>query len=279
MARTPTDPTKAQVWITKGIDDLDFEFYFPQGPKGDPGGYTSGTSLNTTNLNAITVAGIYKQDNGANATLLQNYPVASSGILHVDERIAPANGLSILQTYYPFTGSSGVNPRQFYRRYLVANTTWGPWESYVAQRVDQTAGRAIYTFDTINQREQLIYGDTGWRDITTAFGGGVGGALYLRRANSQVSLQMAGFQMATAIPNGTAISNLPVGFRPTVNSYYPLIHGASRNSRSFYMGANGTGGFNNAFADENYSSLIQWSTIDAWPTSLPGASYTGIPNT
>jgi hypothetical protein len=36
---------------------------------------------------------------------------------------------------------------------------------FAASRVDQTAGRAIYQWDDLNQREQLIYGDTGWRSI------------------------------------------------------------------------------------------------------------------
>lgn len=269
MARTPTDPTKAQVWITKGLDDLDFEFYIPQGPKGDPGGVTLGTTIGASNLDQFKSPGVYRQDNGSYPALALNYPIVASGILYVDDRLGGAS--SVMQTYYPFTGASGINPRQHYRRYLVSSTTWGPWESYVAQRVDQSAGRAIYTWDTINQRDQLIYGDTGWRDVMPS--SGTAAWIRLRRIGGMVSVWVADWVNGT----NSDIVALPVGFRTGTNSI--VANWGIRSNAPLNVVVSGPGAVVQAAQSANaLSAFITYPTIESWPTALPGTASGSIPN-
>ncbi|UVK62842.1 hypothetical protein SEA_UZUMAKI_20 [Arthrobacter phage Uzumaki] len=276
MALTPTDPTKAQIWIRGTAPDQIIDLYVPRGAKGDPGGYIAGTTLGTNDLNNIKTAGIYRQDDGTKASLLLNYPVVSSGIIHVDERVTGASG-SLMQTFYPFLGSSGINPRHFYRRYMVAGSTWGPWEMYASQRIDQSAGRAIYTWDQLNSREQLIYGDTGWRNVTSLAGVAVAsGSIFMRRFISSVEIQIDSVTLS-GTPNGTLVT-APAGFRSSFMGYFGVIHGPTRGSRSLYVGSNGDMAYNNANAGEVMLNRLTWTTTEAWPTSLPGTAYGSIPN-
>lgn len=280
MAQTPTDPTKAQVWITKGIDDLDFEFYFPQGPKGDPGGFTTGTQLLNNNLNAITVNGLYRQDNSANATLVNNYPVTAPGVMQVMERSAG----SIVQVYYTITGTPTYEARTHYVRVLQA-TVWSPWRTFASTRVDQTAGRAIYQWDELNNREQLIYGDTGWRNMNAIVDPnfvpeGVG--VQLRRIGNRVTCDVRGKLTAVpTVPTQQLIMAIPVGFRGVNYAVYPsgisgtsvISMGYPSNNIDLYLYS--TANFVNA---STRIAQASWTTDEVWPTTLPGTANGTIPN-
>jgi hypothetical protein len=290
MPRTPDDPTKAQAWLTQNGPQVDLELYVPRGNKGDPGGITLGTTLGATNLNEFKTPGIYRQDNGNNATLLNNYPVTSSGILYVDDRLG--GQASVMQTYYPFMGTSGVNPRQHYRRYLVASTTWGPWECYVAQRVDQTAGRAIYTWNPLNSQDQLVYGDTGWRTVTPNTNATVtGGTVRFRRIGNQVYLRFVDLALSTGA-NGFgelfAAADIPIGFRPNGVERSMQMVGQTNNATylqviSIYSAVAWlyqTIGIANSLSrpPSPLQGTVTWVTDEAWPTTLPGTAFGSIPN-
>lgn len=271
MARTPTDPTKAQVWVTKGLDDLDFEFYFPQGPKGDPGGIVNGTPLGAANLNEIVTTGVYRQDSGSNATALNNYPFPNSGVLLVFQS-AGAGYLS--QQYMPLNGGT-LSAKQFYRREFVT-PSWGPWRLYASSRVDQTAGRAIYQFDDVNMRDQLIYGDTGYRNITTLLGDVSTGAVYLRRMGGICSLSFSNVEFTN--PSSTVVHTynalLPAGFRSAWAARYPLSPSAGQIT---VYGSTGNIDLVKGVSTTLFNEVI-WTTNDTWPTSLPGVSAATIPN-
>ncbi|WNN94524.1 minor tail protein [Arthrobacter phage Lewando] len=131
----------------------------PVGPKGDPGPFSAPAWIGTGNLDAMTTSGFYQQVNGAYATLANNYPVALGGYLLVVYRSAG----DIVQEYTP-----QIHPTTGYRvKYIrsIAGSGWTAWRAFPTSRVDQTAGRVIYQWDPVNNREQLIYGDTGWRSI------------------------------------------------------------------------------------------------------------------
>lgn len=197
-----------------------------------------------------------------------------------------------MQTFYPFSGASGINPRSFYKRYLVTSTTWGPWEAYVAQRVDQTAGRAIYTWDTINQREQLVYGDTGLRAVDSLLDNtkfdvtGTARTIRLRRTGNVVSL--AGQVLSTAaVTSGSSLLTLPVGFRQdgmteslglhTTNStLIRLLLGNGTYALTTYWPVSGVALTWNAGQVAQFS--LMWTTNDPWPTTLPGTAVGTIPN-
>jgi hypothetical protein len=294
MARTPTDPTKAQVWITKGLDDLDFEFYFPQGPKGDAGGFTLGTALDNVsdtgtgkyNLNDVVVSGIYRMTATNDGLLLRNYPRNyDTGILEVFERVP---GQTILQVWH----SINQTARLKYERTYVTGV-WSPWRLYTTTRVDQTAGRAMYVFDDLNGREQLVYGDTGMREVSSlvnaAFfdSSGVTRQLFIRRTNNLVSV--SGQMLSTASTSSVSALTIPNGFRPqsvveatclnirSASSWARVnTAGGGANTMSLISGPNAAnGGF---IAGDVFNIGVTWMTNDTWPSSLPGNASGGVAN-
>lgn len=280
MARTPDDPTKAQVWVTKGLDDLDFEFYFPQGPKGDPGGIAYGTALDAVNLNDIVTSGVYRTTATSSLAALDNYPVALAGVLVVHERLRDATTYqSVFQEYFVADSVNGARVR--YVRYLYGKTSWTPWRAYVSQRVDQTAGRAIYTWDDVNKREQLTYGDTGWRNITSSVATVTAGAINLRRVGQIVELNITDLTVSDASASSLNFAGiLPVGFRPyhwgnfnTLNS--PAVSSISRGVR---VKNTGDVTIYNYVAGDILRATMQWSVVETWPATLPGTATASIPN-
>lgn len=276
MAFTPTDPTKAEVRITGTAPNQQLDFYIPRGAKGDPGGFTAGTDLGTTDLNQITTAGLYKQANSANATLTANYPVnALTGSLEVLEQSPGANG-GFLQRYTIIWGSA--SGRLVYQR-TKTNGSWQPWRAFTDSRVDQTAGRAIYKWDDLNQREQLIYGDTGVRRIEAGFINGWTAAIgILRRVGNVVSFGLYSVNPA-AQTNGVAYP-IPSGFRP--GSYGGTIGNAVQMGGGFtILQVNAIGEVypnTTATSCTGVVNLMTWTTQDAWPPILPGTAAGSIPN-
>lgn len=225
----------ASVTITGTPEAPILNFDIPQGEKGDPGGIVSGTDLGTIDLNTITTAGTYRCVSSANATLPNNYPVAGkAGSLVVFAR--DTNGPSVIQTYYPYNGANGFAARHFYQRWSSNGTTWFSWKVFTSSRVDQTAGRAIYQWDDVNDREQLIYGDTGWRDMAldptygivaagdffgTPSGGSVtAGTVRIRRIGNTVYIGGNGAIQAKQDYSTTTknLVILPPGFRSSGNN-------------------------------------------------------------
>lgn len=267
------------------------------GVKGDPGGIVLGTPLVGSNLNDYKTSGIYRQDNGTNITLVNNYPEGSGegGVLIVHQ----ANGTSFVeQIWHP--ADAIRKGRIFWTRSFNYNIWW-PWVAHSAQRVDQAAGRAIYTWDDANDREQLVYGDTGWRalsnDVTYvkhADGSpmpisGAAGQLHIRRVGNVV--YVAAFRLVVdrvADSTSTVRVVLPAGFEAdvapiswpwtmwdstTVRMVYPsgssaFIPGAAPQSPWPIQATNAQG------ASTNFS----WVTNKAWPTTLPGVAVGSIPN-
>ncbi|ALY08998.1 hypothetical protein GORDON_23 [Arthrobacter phage Gordon] len=274
MAQTPDDPTKAQVWITKGIDDLDFEFYFPQGPKGDPGPFVpiSVTGSSGTNLNDLTAPGVYSVaiPTLANDSALQNYPMHEAGSMW----ITTSNAGSVVVQQYT-TNTKGMYVR---RRF---SGTWSAWRFFGQSRTDQTAGRTMYQWDEINQREQLVYGDTGVRSIP--MDNNYLGTLQIRRLGNQVYLNGAIKRPVGGSINGTFLISIPDGFKPQAVAwtFFPVRHSPTPNWGTLYRKAyelvlEGLTGDTDA-GEARFE--ISWSTVQAWPTVLPGTASGSIPNT
>jgi hypothetical protein len=282
MVHTPDDPTKAQVWITKGLDDLDFEFYFPQGPKGDPGGFAAATHLQQNDLNTIRTPGLYRQTIPADATMLKNYPKeALAGSLRVYERATDF-------CWQEYEGlSAGQEARVIYRRAYIGNW-WTPWRAQVTQRIDQTAGRAIYTWDDINLREQLIYGDTGWRNVSSdsawinAFSNGAdltisNNLLMVRRIGYLVNV-VWGVSKPTAGTINT-LAAVPTGFRSEQVYNAVGVNSSVAFLRAYIGGSTSTIAVQGTQTGGAYTFNTSWMTSDAWPTVLPGISGNNPPIT
>lgn len=153
-------------------------------------------------------------------------------------------------------------------------------------RVDQTAGRTVTVWDYLNNREQMIYGDTGRRNITALFDGAApnatvgiaGGNVYLTRVGRMVELNME----SVTLPPGQSASFvqlgdiIPAGFLPPNERDYPLgarlaaestSGGGIRINRAtgriyIYLHADG----------ETIRVTATWITEDVWPNSLPGVA-------
>lgn len=274
MAFTPTDPTKAEVRVTGTAPNQQLDFYIPRGAKGEPGGIVLGTILGTTDLNSITTPGTYRQSDasGASGSLANNYPFTGSyGTLNVFGTTAS----DVVQEFHLQSYNNAVDARRVYRR-AKSNGVWSPWRCYNSTRVDQTAGRVIYQWDDLNSREQIIYGDTGWRSIVGMSVAGVG-TLHIRRVGQMVTINAVGVNSTAGASYVTifASGQLP-GFVPsiTMRSVATTAAGAARILDI-------AGGLEmRLFAPEAapYSFSIAYPTNDAWPTTLPGTASGTIPN-
>ena len=318
MSPIPTDPNQAQAWITGDPPDQTIDFYIPRGntgpmgpvgpqgpslavgsvetnmgpaapgtvgpqgltgPKGDPGGFNTGTDLGTNDLNNITIPGLYRQANTANATLINNYPVATQvGVLTVTEQSAGATG----GTHQSFSPSWGRDGRVIYNR-TKFNGTWTAWRTFSSNRVDQTAGRAIYQWDDVNNREQLIYGDTGWRNVNSTVDAnfvpeGIG--VQFRRVGSRVTCDVRG-KITTASGTQQLICNIPSGFRGVNYGMYPSgMRGTSVVSLGYPSDNIALWMYSTTamVAASTYIAQATWTTDEPWPTTLPGTASGTIPN-
>lgn len=166
-----------------------------------------------------------------------------------------------------------------------------------ALRVDDTIGRAVYAWDNTAAREQLIYGDTGWRALSTwtaagvvtgwaltaswAPTSGVAGGVYIRRQGRFVSVRFAGLTRVSA--------TTPYLFNETLNAAYspdvltPVL--APRTPAEFFImvlyptgqlgrGTGGMAGTTNGPVDCEYT----FPTTKAWPTVTVGTAYGTIPH-
>jgi hypothetical protein len=287
-----------------------------KGDKGDPGGIVDGTWLSTTDLNLLTTSGEYRSGGMADATLERNYPVAN---VYGKLMVRAITTTLVVQEFTPI-GGSDVG-RVFYRR-LYSSGGWQPWRAYGAQRVDQTAGRAIYTWDDVNNREQLVYGDTGWRAVALdptigvvaagdfwgrPSGGGSlsADAVLLRRINNIVYIGSQGALQPKQDYSGTTrnIILLPAGWRATGTGEHMICkygnNGGDAGQRLAFVLPGATYAnppalqatpmldmnWNGRPTGEAYPKLYhglwltgQYTTPDAWPTTLPGVAFGIIPN-
>lgn len=140
---------------------------------------------------------------------------------------------------------------------------------------------------------QFAYGDTGWRDI----GGSVtwdatqttgSGTLLVRRTTQVVAVRATWTSGASALNgrrNVIAAGGIPSGFRPTTNhEWFTCLSDPSHAVSTVTVGGTmirNDGGFQGCFAAAQISKLHEMSatytTLDAWPSSLPGSAFGSIP--
>jgi hypothetical protein len=251
-----------------------------KGDKGDAGGFTLGVDY-SGDLNTLLVSGIYRNSTSAFATAPNNYPTGAVGIGCIVE-VMERNANSIFQRVTPAAGTNGGY--YFYERFSTsaAGATWSPWRAHGGRRVDQTAGRAIYTWDDVNSREQLLYGDTGWRSLTPA-NGWTATSLYLRRDGRTVYLFAMNLN-GTAATSDAVTEVLPIGFRPSslpISVRVPVMTNTAADTRVAAVDISLNtlrvlGGTHTGVTSGQISTI--YPTDDIWPTTLPGTAATTIPN-
>lgn len=251
-----------------------------QGVKGDPGGLVDGTWIVAgTDINSLVVSGEYRTGTQGEATLAKNYPVNNT---YGKLMVRAISGTLLIQEFTPISGNgsgSGDLGRAFFRR-IFANGGWQPWRAFTAQRVDQAAGRAIYTWDDVNNRDQLVSGDTGARAIfslvdSTKFNSGV---VLLRRTGQIVTLTFTALQHIQAFAGAVQALTLPAGFVPPATSRGVLINAAGTEPRMLEILIDGKVNIWYPAAAGPYSGTLNFSTTEPWPTSLPGTAIGIVPN-
>ena len=226
-------------------------------------GQFAGAAIGTADLNTIITPGVYHQATPASATLARNYPAAS---LQYALTVIPGGG-SIRHQELVVASGPGAGYAKYARIYT--GVAWTSWQAIPVQRVDETSGRAIFTWDYKNNRWQLIYGDTGWRDITASVGSVVtGGSVFVRRYGATVFITLLGVTVPT---NGTVAGALPIGFRIAHAVALPTPYGSITT-----WDTNGNLAFS-ALGTGRYAG-VSFLTGDTWPTTLPGTPVGSIPS-
>ncbi|NKG22197.1 hypothetical protein [Paeniglutamicibacter terrestris] len=147
--------------------------------------------------------------------------------------------------------------------------------------VSETAGRAVRIWDYVNGREQLVYGESGLRDITALAPNVTSGKLYLSRSRDEVSLVFSDVAMSGATGSAydmLAAGGIPVGFRPPITHWYNGVDGPPGLRRVGVASSGWVPVYLSPVPGDFYRGKVSWSTQQAWPTSLPGTAVGTIPN-
>lgn len=255
----------------------------PKGDKGDPGGFTAPVSLGTAHLDTIKVPGLYSQTNGNNVTTANGYPKTLSVPVHMQVYVATTDNERLTQEMTFVSSTVAVGSRVKYSRTYYAGT-WGPWRLFTSTRIDDTAGKAFYVWDDNSGREQLIYGDTGWRQLDAALlSNSYMGSLQLRRTGYSIILRGAiKPPTGTTTFNGVFLSALPTGFVGATSPWL-FYNVRSNGSPTFFTlykkGAELSFESSPTVTDVSEARFeITFATTDPWPTTLPGVAVGTIPN-
>ncbi|ALY10197.1 hypothetical protein SALGADO_29 [Arthrobacter phage Salgado] len=279
MAFTPADPTKAEVKVIQNGDQLAFDFYFPRGAKGDPGGITSPTQITSGyDFNNLVVSGLYWTLGSDYASFVNAPPLNIPGGVAMSIMVI-ARGATIVDQHVTLTNTSTIAKVRMERTQITG--TWGPWRFTPSLAISEAVGRTIHAYDYLNNRSQLIYGDTGRRNISdmvtagTTFTGG--GKLTIRREGSMVDIYCVGWMPGAAGTVHLLASGLPTGFKPS-------------NSRAWFAAQNGQPALCTMAFDATTLAIISnaatihpigfsfsYSTTDPWPSVLPGSADGSIP--
>lgn len=145
--------------------------------------------------------------------------------------------------------------------------------------VSEDVGRVVKVWDYLNNREQLVYAETGLREITSLmdpkFHPISFGNFYIQRTGNSVELIISNMQR-----DGTSnldAFQLPTGFRPAGTRYFTVttISGARAEIVVTYQGMIQ---INSAENNPQFRESIWFSTQNAWPTTTLGTAIGTIPN-
>lgn len=236
------------------------------------GVFPVGIDMSGYDLNLLVLPGVYNLQLAANATLARNYPRANAGGILEVLRLGTANGGRIMQRFTVQNGDASAKMAGIYQR-RIWDGVWDPWEFIPAQRVDETVGRRVQTFDNLNNRWQMIAGDTGWRDITALMTAGWTGSLRIRRTMYHVALR------GSIVRNdSTTAEFLPyiAGFK----GYSTDDYGVAMQSSAARLVTGGSTGISitaSTTGSSTHRIIVDFETLDAWPTALPGSALGAIP--
>ena len=152
------------------------------------------------------------------------------------------------------------------------------WQVLRGTYTDESVGRRIFTWDSVNGRWQQTYGDTGWRDITSLLDGAnwTCTSVMLRRQNDVVEIafnNLTGTGTTSQVPIG---NTLPSGFRPKSTEDRLYNEGTVAAPTMAALRIGGPAVYVHWTATAGYPSMT-YITDNAWPASLPGTASGSIP--
>ncbi|WP_345473764.1 SGNH/GDSL hydrolase family protein [Glutamicibacter ectropisis] len=143
--------------------------------------------------------------------------------------------------------------------------------------VRETAGRTVSVWDYLNNREQLIYGDTGVRDVSSLVPAGIT-VTNLRISRTGRTVNVSAQAVTSSTAGHMTILDLPLGFRPDDGSQRAGV-ATSRSSNIVRPISPFTSLLR--ILDMPAGTLMEfgcsYTTADPWPTTLPGSAVGTIP--
>ena len=272
------------VELSAGAYRLDGTFGIPQGAPGALGAYQAKTAAYTILGTDGTVA--VDTTSGA-VTLTLPGAAANSGKWLRIIKTAGANTLTISRagsdTILPSSGTrtqvafpSGATPG-----WVTLVSTGTAWYVDTGRASDETVGRRIWEWEqaqaagstTAAVGWQMVYGDTGWRDLSAALTNGWTGTVQIRRCVDLVEYDISALT-ASAATTGvpfTFASGWRIGAPSALHRGLVYTTGLTfrRTATDKSGGAYTITGYQ--AADVLYGSG-SGTTLDAWPTSLPGTA-------
>lgn len=137
-------------------------------------------------------------------------------------------------------------------------------------RVDESVGRVVKAWDHVNDREQIIYADTGLRQVALP----VAGSAFLRRLGQDVTLY---FRDVITPTGAETIYTLPAGFTPDYSPQYGFLGRNGARALATFTAQGGVVTQSTSHTTALYAQL-KFTTNDPWPASLPGTAVGVIPN-
>ncbi|GGJ74325.1 hypothetical protein [Glutamicibacter ardleyensis] len=137
-------------------------------------------------------------------------------------------------------------------------------------QVSETAGRTVSVWDYLNSRYQLIYGDTGLREIAGLLSVGTATNVYLRREGNLVHLIVRNWLPASGGVGTEGFLTLPSGFRPVFALEGLVGTRPSSTPATARIYGNVVNFITTGSAGATLSATF--ATSDPWPSSLPGVA-------
>lgn len=139
-------------------------------------------------------------------------------------------------------------------------------------KIQETAGRTVSVWDYLNQREQMIYGDTGLRDISSLILDRTAGSAFVRRENNTITVYLNSVVSSRPGAGVSIIASLGSGYRADNASEVWTI--ASNVSSARRVGVNIYGQLTTRDGDSSYpiTAVFTFTTRDPWPNSLLGVA-------
>lgn len=160
------------------------------------------------------------------------------------------------------------------------------WVVLDGSYADESVGRRLFQWDPNNNRWQMTYGDTGWRDVTSlADSSGwtnapTALAVYVRRTLEHTSM-IVNWNPGAGSCSGQGVVTLPSGFGPAASIVAPVGAWQSADTGAYTGGwywETGTKLDLQSPATSVYLRAIATLPCTAeWPTTLPGSASGSIP--